>query len=117
MTTAAMRRAGVAFAACSGETDLAVAAKSGGTGVSGGIDTLSPAIGLVTLVGTERDGAVASSPAVIALAHAFDALAVAVAVLRAGLVSARRAAPSFEADAGRVDALAVATAVVGAGAL
>lgn len=75
MSTAAMRRAGVAFAACSGETDLAVAAKSGGTGVSGGIDTLSPAIGLVTLVGTERDGAVASSPAVIALAHAFDALA------------------------------------------
>jgi len=76
MSTAAVRRASVAFAARPGEADLTVAAKSGGTGISSGIDALSPFVVLVTLVGTERNGTVAASPAVVAFAHALDALPV-----------------------------------------
>jgi len=76
VSTATVRWAGEAFAACSGETDLTVAAKSSSTGISCGVDTFPPAVRLVTLVGTERNRAVASSPAFIALAHSFNALAV-----------------------------------------
>lgn len=76
MPTAAVRRASVAFAACPGKSDLAVATKSSGTGISTSVDTNSPPVVLVTLVGTERNGTVAASIAIVAFTYALNALTV-----------------------------------------